>query len=204
MNTLTTYSGTPVFCPADCAATFSATETAVLDSINSTVGAAESLDEIVGYVFELAKAICPCDRIGLALLEEDGRHLVMKLVHAMYEPVLLGVGYAADIGDGSLHTVIDEGRPRIITDLQDYLNEHPRSESTRLLLREGVRSSLTCPLVVQGRNVGVLFLSSRTAQAYTRHHVRLHLAMAEHLSQAVEKTYRIEQLDAAKRPTARF
>lgn len=181
------------------AATFSATEMAALDSINAKVGAADSVDEIIRYVFESTKRFCPCDRVGFALLEDDGRHLVTKSAFASYEPVMLGIGYSADVGEGSLRKIIDEGQPRIIGDLVEYLTEHPRSESTRLLVQEGVRSSLTCPLVVKGRAVGVLFRSSRKPHAYSQHHVRLHLAIADRLSQAVEKTCRIEQLDAARR-----
>jgi len=178
---------------------FSAKEAAVLESINAKVGAAESVDEIVRQVFESTTEIFPCDRIGLAFLEDDGRHLVTKVVHAAYEPVLLGADYAADIGDGSLRAILDEGKPRIINDLENHLNEHPRSESTRLLLREGIRSNLTCPLVVNGRHVGVMFRSSRQTHAYTPRHVSLHMAIVERLSQAVEKAYRIEQLADAKR-----
>jgi signal transduction histidine kinase len=58
---------------------------------------------------------------------------------------------------------------------------------------------MTCPLIVEGRAVGFLFRSSRKPNAYDRHHVRLHQAVAERLSQAVEKAYRIEQLTAANR-----
>jgi len=62
-----------------------------------------------------------------------------------------------------------------------------------------VRSSMTCPLRVDGRVVGVLFRSARRPAAYTEHHAALHVAVAERLSQAVEKAYRIERLTAANR-----
>ena len=64
-------------------------------------------------------------------------------------------------------------------------------------MREGVRSSLTCPLVVEGRVVGFLFRDSRRPQAFDAHHVQLEMAISERLSQAVEKAWRIEQLTAA-------
>ncbi len=62
-----------------------------------------------------------------------------------------------------------------------------------------MRSSLTCPLIVEGRVVGFMFRSSRQPGAYTQHHVELQMALTERLSQAVEKAWRIEQLTAANR-----
>ena len=64
-------------------------------------------------------------------------------------------------------------------------------------MREGVRSSLTCPLIVEGRVVGFIFRSSRTPYTYGPQHIELQMAITERLSQAVEKAWRIEQLEEA-------
>ncbi len=89
------------------------------------------------------------------------------------------------------------GLPRIINDLEAYVKDHPRSRSSKLLIREGVRSSLTCPLIVEGRVVGFIFRSSRTPYTYGPQHIELQMAITERLSQAVEKAWRIEQLEEA-------
>ncbi|MGD8453350.1 MAG: GAF domain-containing sensor histidine kinase [Phycisphaerae bacterium] len=169
----------------------------VLDTINQKVAARQSVEELVDFLFDATRAISPCDRVSIALVEEDGARLVSHYTRATYEPVLLKKGYAADLRGSSLDAVLNRGTPRLIHDLEAYLAEHPDSAATKLLVREGVRSSMTCPLAVEGRRVGVLFRSSRRARVYDAGHVRLHLAVAERLSQAVEKTWRIEQLRAA-------
>ena len=64
-------------------------------------------------------------------------------------------------------------------------------------MREGVRSNLTCPLSVEGSVVGFIFRSSREADTYHSKHIELQMAIAERLSQAVEKAWRIEQLEHA-------
>jgi len=120
-------------------------------------------------------------------------------VRATYEHTLLNKGYSEDLRDSSLARVLSRGTPRIINDLEAYLADHPRSRSTSLLVREGVRSSLTCPLIVEGRVVGFMFRSSRQREAYSQHHVELQMSLTERLSQAVEKAWRIEQLTAANR-----
>jgi len=177
--------------------TLSPAEARAAELIQQKVAAQSSLQDVVDFVFDVTADVSPCDRIGLALLEDDGHRIVAHYARASYEPLLLKPGYAEDLGQGSLGTVLRKRGMRIIDDLERYLAGRPDSASTKLLVREGVRSSLTCPLRVDDRVVGVLFRSSRKSQAYAEHHVRLHQVVAERISQAVEKTVQIQRLQAA-------
>jgi signal transduction histidine kinase len=177
----------------------SAREQDILDHINRKVAAAESLESLVDFLFEAVQPIFDCDRIGVSFVEEGGARLVAHHARAGYEPVLIRKGYAEELAGSSLAQVIASGQPRIIGDLSAYLSQHPSSRSTSILVGEGVRSNMTCPLRVEGRVVGVLFFSSRRPFAYEPRHVALHLAIAERLGQAVEKTRRIEELAEANR-----
>ena len=177
---------------------FSAEERTTLKKINDKIAGSADLDELMDFFFEETNVIFPCDRMGLAFVEDDGKRIVCHWAAARYSPLLLDEGYAEELSRTSLKQVIKEGTPRIISDLRAYLTEHPNSISTSLLVREGVNSSMTCPLSVEGRRVGVIFRSSRQANAYSEHHIRLHLQISERLGQVVEKAYSIEQLAAAK------
>ena len=106
-------------------------------------------------------------------------------------------GYGANIKDSALEKVFSAMNPRIINDLEEYLKNHKTSESTELLLKEGINSSLTCPLSVEGRPVGLLFLSSKKRNEYTKDHLAILLEIIERFGQAVEKTLRIEKLSEA-------
>jgi signal transduction histidine kinase len=172
-------------------------EQAVLDLINQKIAAAATLDHLMDFLFDTIRDLYPCDRIGLSFLEDDGRRVAAHWTRALYEPIYLKKGYSEDISQSSLRTVLESGSPRIIYDLGEYLRDHPRSFSSSLLVKEGVRSSMTCVLAVEDRPVGMVFLSSRTPHSYTPYHVKLWQAIAERLSQAVEKAWRIEQLSAA-------
>ncbi|MBK9796664.1 MAG: GAF domain-containing sensor histidine kinase [Holophagaceae bacterium] len=172
-------------------------EQAILDHVNQKIAAALSLDRLMDFLFDAIRNLCPCDRLGLAFLEDEGRRVAAHWTRALYEPVHLKQGYSEDLSQSSLQRVLDSGSPRLIHDLAMYLQEHPRSAATALLVKEGVRSSMTCALTVEGRSVGLVFLSSRNPHSYTAHHVRLWQALAERLSQAVEKAWRIEQLQAS-------
>ena len=176
---------------------FTQAERIILDTVNQKVAGEASLDDLLEFLFDTIPDLYPCDRIGLAFVEDDGRRIVSRKSKALYEPLLLDHGYAEDLARSSLRRVIDHSCTRIIYDLPRYLEENPRSHSSQLLVKEGVQSSLTCPLAVNGRRFGVIFLSCREARAYTPYHVQLWMAIAERLAQAVEKVWRIEQLQAA-------
>ncbi|MEA3365244.1 MAG: GAF domain-containing protein, partial [Candidatus Hydrogenedentes bacterium] len=177
---------------------FSPDERTALDNVNHRVASGESLGAVMDFVFESTLNIFPCDRLSIAFVEEDDR-VVSHWSRALYSPLLLQNGYAEDLRQSTLARVRDTGQIRLIENLEAYLEAKQQSASTRLLVREGVRSSMTCPLSVEGRNGGFLFRSSRKPNTYGMHEVFLHSALADRLSQAVEKAYRIEQLTAANR-----
>ncbi len=176
---------------------FSPEERKILGRINDRVAGGKSLTEILDYIFIEANLIIPCDRLDMAFVEDDDRRMVLRYVKARYKPVYLGVGFASDIAGGSIQKVFRSGYPSIIHDMEFHARNNPQSDSARLLVREKIRSSMVCPLVVENRPVGMLMCRSRRPGAYGEHEVRLQTAFARRLGQAVEKAYRIEQLSSA-------
>ncbi len=169
-------------------------EKKILDFINNKIAAGNSLEEILDFLFREMKKLIPVDRIGVAFLEEAGNRMVLHYTVADYEPLYLDRGYTADAEGSSLKKVFNDGTPRVINDLEEYYRRNPQSESTELLRKEEILSSMTCPLKVEKRAVGLLFFSSKEKDAYSSHEITLHLAVSERLSQAVEKAWRINQL----------
>jgi signal transduction histidine kinase len=152
------------------------------------------LEEILDQVFESFRPLIPYDRIGLALLEEDGKVLRARWARSVSTDLRITHGYAAPMKGSSLLQIIQTGQPRILNDLESYLSEHPESESTRLIVAEGMRSSLTCPLVAMGKPVGFMFFSSMQLQTYRRVHVDLFKQIAGQLSLIVEKGRMYQEL----------
>ncbi len=158
------------------------------------VNAGLMLDEVCAHVYEVFRGLIPYDRIGLALLEDQGATLRARWARTDAGQVHLGRGYAAPMAGSSLQRILQTGEPRIINDLVAYLNHKPDSDSTRRVVAEGVRSSLTCPLVADGEALGFLFFSSHQGNTYRGAHVELYQAIAGQLSTIVQKSRLYEEL----------
>jgi hypothetical protein len=173
-------------------------ETTRLYEITSQVNAGLLLDEVLDNVFEGFRGVIPFDRIGFSLIEADGEHVAARWARSELGPLQLGVGYRAPLAGSSLQRIIETGEPRIINDLDAYLAGKPGSESTRLIRSEGVRSSLTCPLVANGVPVGFMFFSSRHPGTYTPDHAGVYRHIAAQLSVIVDKGRLASEIAAGK------
>lgn len=152
------------------------------------------IGEVMDHVYDTFRPIMPYDRIGLALLENDGTVLRSHWARSDSTNVKIGGGYAQEIENSSLQQILKDGKPRVLNDLEEYARINPHSESTRLALAEGIRSSLTCPLVAMGKPVGFLFFSSTRPHTYANVHQDIFLQIASQLSVVLEKSRLYEDL----------
>lgn len=169
-----------------------------LNRITSQINAGLLLDDIMDRFYEDFRDIIPYDRIGLSLIEDDGQSVRARWAKTDYPDVQLGAGYSAKLAGSSLQRIIETGQPRIINHLGGYLARKPESESSQLVYEEGVRSSLTCPLIVNGVPVGFLFFSSKQPHTYADAHIQTFMRVAEQISIIVEKGRLVSELAQQK------
>lgn len=158
-----------------------------LDQITAQINSGLLLDEILEGVFRDFCELIPYDRIGFALIDDDGKQVRARWAKSTLPVIYLERDYAAPLEGSSLEQILQTGKPRILHDLVAYLNAKPESESTRLIVQEGIRSSLTCPLVANGVPVGFIFFSSAKTGAYEKIHSEIFERVAQQLSVIVEK-----------------
>lgn len=169
-----------------------------LGRITTQINQGLLLDEVLDKVFESFQGVIPYNRIGFSLIGEDGTSVVARWARSDLGALNLGAGYRASLAGSSLQGILDTGRPRIINDLEAYLAGKPDSESTRLIVEEGIRSSLTCPLIVNGQPVGFMFFSSVRPHEYQPEHVSVFQSIAAQLSVIVDKGRLASDLDAQR------
>ena len=172
-------------------------EITAISEVTERVNAGVFFDEVLDHVFENFEIIIPYDRISVALIEErdNGQTLLRwSWARAKFESLFVRKGYTVILDDTGLEKIADAREPRLINDLEVYLQEHPKSPSTRSVLKEGIRSSLTCPLVVRGTAIGFIFFSSLQPDTYRDQHIELFLQIAGELALTLEKSRAYEDL----------
>lgn len=166
----------------------------LLGSITEKINDGLLLEEILNHVFQSFREIIPYHRISIALLDKDNKKLRSCCVRSDATKIKIAKGYSAPLEGSSLANIIATGKPRIINDLRNYLKKHPLSTSTKLIVAEGMRSSLTCPLIATHDPVGLIFFSSMQTDTYKNIHINLFQKIARQLSVTLEKSRMYEEL----------
>ncbi len=162
-------------------------EMAVISTLTERINAGLLLDEILEQLFNSFRPIIPYDRIGFSLIDPDDRTIRARWAKSDAPNLEIGVGYTGSLEGSSLEQLIETRQPRILNDLEEYLRNHPDSDATRRIVKEGMRSSLTCPLIAMGKPIGFIFFSSMAKNTYRDVHVGIFRQIAGQLSIIVEK-----------------
>ncbi|MFT5301596.1 MAG: formate hydrogenlyase transcriptional activator [Mariniblastus sp.] len=152
-----------------------------------------SFEQLFDSVYDRLNRIVPFNRIAVALMD-DSSNLLRLTSCRSDDDVALKVGYAAHLKGSTLAQLLETGQPRVIDDLEEYLASKPESASTKLIVREGMKSSLTLPLIANGKPIGVIFFSSRKRKTYTREHATLLRRLAGPIAISIEKAQLIHEL----------
>ncbi|MEX6107473.1 sensor domain-containing diguanylate cyclase [Enterobacter hormaechei] len=160
-----------------------------IQEISTEISKGSVLDEVLNRIYDTFHVIIPYDRIGCALISDDYERVFAHWAKSNYPgKIMIKKGYTAFLSGSSLEGVLTTQQPRILNDLQLYLAENPNSLSTKLIVSEGIQSSLTCPLIADGKPIGFLFFSSKEKNTYIDAHQKTFINLASQISFLVEKS----------------
>ena len=77
-------------------------ERTILRTVNQKIAARPSLRAIVDYLFDNTQALIPCDRIGLAFVDERGERVTSYYNRASYAPLAIDKDYSEALQQTSL------------------------------------------------------------------------------------------------------
>lgn len=172
-------------------------EVEMLTGLTNSINSGLLLDDILETVYENFRGIIPYNRIGFSLIDPDGETIRAYWAKSDQQMQLVK-DFAVKLKETSLQKILQTNQPRIINDLEDYLEKKPTSISTSLIVDEGMRSSLTCPLIIDNTPIGFMFFSSKEKGTYKNIHVDIFMQIAGQLSVILEKGRWVSKLTAQK------
>lgn len=168
-----------------------------LISLIQNINSKSSFTEILDFINKKFSRIIPYNYIGVALLE--GNKNILKASYGVSDGRVIGMpegllGRAFDINKSSLGRLIDTGEARIINDLEAYTANKPLQTYNKIILESGIRASITLPLKVSGKPVGVIFFSSINKNVYHEGHLKFLETLANSIAISFQQNTYIDKI----------
>ena len=169
----------------------------ILQKITHRLAKGSSLLDIMSILFEELPQIMVLDRIGIAILDENKKYFVSKL-NISTGNIALTKGYKALLANSSLGEILNKKKGRVINNLPFYLEKHPSSNSTKLVVSEGMQSNISTPLFIDETPIGILFLASKKKSAYSGKHLEFAEQISDITSLCLQKADLKEKISLNK------
>ncbi|WP_408097351.1 ATP-binding protein [Peredibacter sp. HCB2-198] len=155
----------------------------IFNSIHYKLNKGENPEYILDSLFTSLDSVIPYDRIGIAILEDEGEALRIIWVKSKTKVKFLHQNFSIKVEDDLfVQQILQKNSPVIINDLERLSESYPQSETLNLAIKEGLKSSLICPSSIENQNIGLLFFSSNNTNTYIESHVQLFQEVAEGIS----------------------
>lgn len=159
----------------------------IFTSLHKKMNEGISHEEILNSLFTSLHNVIPFDRLGIALLENHDTIIRIDWVKSIPPEKWLTENFSESIKSSLLREVIETDAPIIINDFKEYSELHPNFETVKLMLLDGMRSALSCPLRIEGRPIGTISFSSSAPNTYNHSHIDIFSEISYGLSVVVEK-----------------
>jgi len=155
-----------------------------------------SFEGILRYIYSTFSEFIPYSHIGIALLKDDGE--TIEASYGISDPSLSDLpkklhGIQAKLSETSLSNVVKNGTPRVINDLESY-TKYRKAEYNRILIEAGIKASITLPLSLDNKPIGIIFFSSTTKNVYKEQHIEFLSTLSSSIAISLNKNIFIDEL----------
>ncbi len=164
----------------------------LIENMNKDV----SFDGILNYIYSTFSEFIPYSHIGIALLKDNGR--VLEGSYGRSDEALESlpkklVGLRAEVSETSLVSIVRDGTPRVINDLYSY-TQHKDAQYNRILMEAGIKSSITLPLKVNEKPIGIIFFSNTNKDVYREEHIKFLKTLSNSIAISLNKNIFIDEM----------
>ncbi len=165
-----------------------------INEIISMLNKGQESDEIFRSLNITLKKIIPFNRLALMLIDDKGESVITKLVESD-RPVRINPGDTFSLVNSSLVDAIRERDVLLIPDLVSYYEEHGQSVKTKLLLEEGMRSTLVLPLIINNQTRGFLIFASVKPHFFNEEHIIFLRSIVGQISLSIQRGELLAELE---------
>lgn len=155
-----------------------------------------SFEGILNYIYSTFSEFIPYSHIGIALLKDNCR--ILEASYGISDPMLKDLpkkiaGIRAEVSKTSLERIVIDGTPRVINDLEEY-TKNKETDYNKILLEAGIKSSITLPLTVNDRPIGIIFFSNVQKDIYKDEHIEFLKTLANSIAISLNKNIFIDEM----------
>ncbi|HHW46234.1 MAG TPA: HD domain-containing protein [Clostridiales bacterium] len=181
--------------PRDTSSTNGKTEglISLIENLNKNA----SFSEALGFIFKSFAPFVPYNYIGVALVKNGSSSLEASF--GISDGTIKGLPEGLmnkqyNLSGTSLENILKTGTVRVINDLKSYVKGRPAKEYNNIILKAGVRSSISLPLSINDKHIGIIFFSSNQKNIYTDEHVKFLKAVASSIAISFDKNIFVNNL----------
>lgn len=168
-------------------------ELATLLKIVEAFSSGRNVAEILDSLYAELQAILPFDRLEYAVVDDTGYVLNTEWSRATYDAKLVPIGFEYRRSE-NVATTPRYRLASVCNDMPSYARNRPVDHPVSLLVAEGMKSSLSCPLVVDDEVKGFLFFNTVRYNGYTDEHTSLIQIIAGQIASIIQRARLNEEL----------
>jgi len=169
----------------------------VLFSLMENINQNYSFKEVLMFIYNKFSTFIPYEYIGIALIKEEGQVLEFSYgtSEGKFESLVQTLsGVRVNVNETSMREIIETGRTRIINNYSEHNKSRLINNYAEILMEAGINATITLPLIVNSKPVGIIFFASSNTNVYTQEHIQFLETISYSISISFEKCILLEDL----------